>query len=654
MRFLQFLIFFLSISLCNLNGQSKDPVLFTVAKNPVTVSEFEYIYNKNNGNKADYSKASIEEYLDLYVKFKLKVQKAKELKLDTIKALKDELAGYRQQLANSYLVDKEVNQKLIDEAFERKQNDVKVAHILLSLPQNIRVTKEDEMRDKARQIKEKLDQGADFSLMAKTMSHDKTTSDNNGELGWITAMLPSGFYELENAIYNTAQGQVSDAVRTPLGFHLIKILDKRPARGEREVAHILVRDKIKGKPVKNAKAKIDSLYQLLVNNQASFDDLVSANSDDANTNKKNGYLGNFGISQFDISFEDAAFNLASNGDISAPVKTKIGWHIIKRISKKDYSDKKKLKAEISNLLKKNDRAVNARIALIENIKRSASFKEFPISLNAFALSLDQTFYSYKWNIPELTDNVIFRLANEEVTTSDFAEYCKKNTRTRLRFDKKKPIIESVKEMYKTYTDEKAIQYEEANLEARYPEFKSLMREYEEGILLFEATKLNVWDKASQDREGLNEFFKRKKDNYVWKERGVVDVYTIKSANDKLANQVASLLSSGDDDLLKQLVESKDRLVTVEQITQERGSKGLLGLKWKKGATTKPSKDLQNKTITLKKLVDILPSAQKTMDDARGYIIADYQDELELAWVKKLKKEYRVDIKKKILKSLIKK
>ena len=635
-------------------GQSSDPVLFTVAKNPVTVSEFNYIYNKNNGKNADYSKKSIEEYLDLYVKFKLKVQKAKELKLDTIKALKDELAGYRQQLANSYLVDKEVNQKLVDEAFKRKQNDVKVAHILISLSARANDGQVAAARDKSTKIKEKLDEGADFNMMAKTMSNDKNTSNNNGELGWISAVLPSGFYDLETAIYDTPVGEYSDIVRSSLGFHIVKVLETRPARGEREVAHLLVRDKLKGKAVTNAKAKIDSLHQLITSGSAKFEDLVAVNSDDANTKKKAGYLGNFGISQFEIAFEDAAFSLQKDGDISMPVKSSIGWHIIKRISKKDYSDESKMKSEIQNLLKKNDRAENARLALIDNIKRSASFKEYPIALNAFALSLDESFYSYKWVIPEINANTIFSLGDQNITTKDFAEYCKRNTRTRLRFDKKKPILTSIKEMYNSYTDEKAIQYEEANLEARYPEFKSLMREYEEGILLFEATKINVWDKASQDKVGLNAFYDRKKENYTWKPRGILDVYTLKSTDDKLINQVTKLLESKDAKLLQQLINTKEKILLVDQVTQEVGAKEFLGLDWKVGATSKPVKDTRNNITTIKKIIDILPAAQKTMDDARGYIIADYQDELELAWIKDLKKQYKVDIKKKVLKSLIKK
>lgn len=654
MRFYISSILFIALSLCRVDGQKSDAVLFTVDKNPVTVSEFNYIYNKNNGKNADYSKESIEEYLDLYVKFKLKVQKAKELKLDTIKALQDELAGYRQQLAKSYLVDKEVNQKLIDEAFQRKQKDIKVAHILISLSQRTNDAAVGAAMEKARKIKDKLEQGADFSMMAKTMSNDKNTSDNNGELGWLTAMLPSGFYDLENAIYNTPVGKYADPIRSPLGVHLIKILDTRPARGEREVAHLLIRNKLKGKPVKNAKARIDSLHQLIMTGKAEFDDLVVNNSDDANTKKKKGYLGNFGISQFEIAFEDAAFNLENDGDISAPVESAIGWHIIKRIGKKDYADQTKMKAEIQNLLKKNDRAENARLALISNIKRSASFKEFPIALNAFAMKLDESFYSYKWTIPQMKANTIFSLGDQNFTTQDLAEYCKRNTRTRLRFDKKRPVMQAVKEMYSTYTDEKTIQYEEANLEARYPEFKSLMREYEEGILLFEATKINVWDRASQDKEGLNAFYERKKENYTWKQRGIVDIYTLKSTDDKLIDQVLKLMDSEDANLLQQLIDSKDKILMVEEVTQEMGSKEFLGLDWKVGAISKPKKDTRNKITTIKKIKKILPKAQKTMDDARGYIIADYQDELELAWIKELKKQYPIDIKKKVLKSLIKK
>jgi peptidyl-prolyl cis-trans isomerase SurA len=301
------------------NAQTNDdPILFSVANQPVHVSEFLYIYSKTNRDKADFSKKSLEEYLDLYTKFKLKVKRAKDMRLDTIPALQKELEGYRKQLADSYLLDKEVTEKLIKEAYQRSLKDLSVSHIMVSLKQNPSPQDTALAYKRIMAIKGKLDGGSDFVKAAKSLSDDKSAKTNNGNIGYFTSPFPNGFYDFESAAYNLEKGTYSAPVRTPIGYHIIKVDDIRPARGEMEAAHILIRHKSP-----NPKMTIDSIHSLLSSGQ-NFEDLAKIYSNDKSTASKGGYIGFFGISKYEKAFEDAAFALKADGDFTQPIETLAG------------------------------------------------------------------------------------------------------------------------------------------------------------------------------------------------------------------------------------------------------------------------------------------------------------------------------------------
>ena len=315
----------------SVRGQQDDRVLFTVEDTPVTVAEFDYIYSKTNGEQATYSKASLEEYLDLYIKFKLKVQKAKALQLDTIPELQRELAGYRRQLADSYLINKEVTGQLTREAYERKQQDVDISHIYFSMP--ARPTPADTLAayQKAMSVKKQLDNGVSFSTLAKSNSDDNSVRNNAGRIGYVTALFPKGYYDFETAAYTLPLNTVSNPVRTSGGYHLIKVHDRRPARGEVETAHILLRTE--GKIKADVQKEIDALYQQLENG-ANFEALAREHSEDARTAPKGGYIGFIAINRFQEVFEDAVFALSEDNTYSKPFESDLGYHIVKRISRK--------------------------------------------------------------------------------------------------------------------------------------------------------------------------------------------------------------------------------------------------------------------------------------------------------------------------------
>ena len=313
-----------------------------------------------------------------------------------------------------------------------------------------------------------------------------------------------------------------------------------------------------------------------------------------------------------------------------------------------------MKKSLENQIVKSDRFEIARKALIERIKKQSGFESFPEVLSSFTDQLDTRFYSYKWEIPALDNSVLLQFGKDHIyRISDFAAFCKQNTRKRMQYNKATPLNNAIQDFYDAFIDEKAMVYEEATLEEKYPDFKALMREYAEGILLFEATKANVWDKAPKDTMGLKRFYEKNKQNYSWSERGELMTFQIKSVDQLLLAEIRQSIgsSSAEDVLSKYNVEQE--LISYNTESYEKGSQAFIGMKWIEGYTSPAKIFPSSKNAEIKKLTSILPPRVKTLDEARGYIIADYQDELEKAWVSELKKEFDIEINEDVLNALIK-
>ncbi len=644
----QIIIAFLGICLSTaLFGQKGDPVLFSVAGKPVHASEFMYIYSKTNRDKADFSKASLEEYLDLYTKFKLKVQRARDLKLDTIPTLKQELEGYRQQLADSYLLDKAVTDKLIKEAYDRSKQDLSISHIMVGLRKN--ATSRDTLLayKKIMSAKSKLDGGADFVAVANEVSDDKTVKKNNGNIGYFTSPFPNGFYAFETAAYQLKKGDYSNPVRTPLGYHIIKLDDIRSARGEIEVAHILIR-----KDTPDAEKVINDIHKEL-SEGGNFEDIAISKSQDTKTAANKGYVGFFGISTYEKVFEDAAFSIAKDGDISAPFLSQAGWHIIKRISKKPVPEYEKAKPRLKTKIQKDSRFEIAKKEIVEQIKEENNFVENIEPVKKFAGTLGKDFNTFSWRAPaDKSSEKIFTLGNTSYTLGDFTDYLGTASRQRMKYASTLPS-EVAKKLYETFVMETCLKYEERNLEKKYPDFKALMREYREGILLFEITKQEVWDKASQDTTGLANFYNKNKNKYKWKERAMITQYSVKDYVN--AGKIQKALQKNTSQEVLQKFNKEKNMVSVKELTLERGrDEKLDAMEWKAGNVSKVALDKATKSATFFKIEKILPAGDKKLEDARGYVVADYQDFLEKQWIEELKDAYDVKINKKTFKNLIKK
>lgn len=640
------------------NSRDNDPVLFSVDGAPVHVSEFKYIYAKTNANKADFSKASLEEYLDLYTKFKLKVRRAKEMRLDTVPTLRDELAGYRRQLSDSYLIDREVTDKLIAEAYERTKKDVDISHILVACLPTALPADSLKAYQKCIEAREKIMNGSDFASVAREYSDDPSKDRNGGHIGFITALFPNGLYTVETAAYSQIPGSISMPVRSTMGYHLVRVEAVRDARGEIEAAHILLR-KSKEDPSKNkmVKQKIDSLYQV-IKAGGNFALHASKYSEDHMSAPQGGNIGVFGINKYELAFENVAFSLANDGDLSEPVETSVGWHIIQRISRRGIEPFNIAKQGLQSKVKNDGRFELARRAMIRRIQRENNFTEYPQTLHAFITTLDSNFLTFKWKPNEITDDQsLFTLGKDtKVTVDMFEEFLARSSRQRIRLFGNSDNESAVRSLYATFVDEETLRHEERHLEAKYPDFKALMREYEEGILLFEAMRLEVWDKASQDTSGLKEFFKTIPGKYQWKQRAVVSVYTIKDELKDKANEVRAFVTGNSSErALATFNENGRTLLSVQERTFEEGKNEVLDhMDWVIGKLSANEINQRDNSLNFMKIEKILPAGEKTLEEARGYVVADYQDFLEKKWLEDLKNKYKVVIDQKVLDSLVKK
>ncbi len=655
MKYISLLIFFLSISIC-LQAQDDD-VLFTVAGEPVELQEFKYIYEKTNQNNADYSAVSVDEYLKLYKKFKLKVKRARDMKLDTIVALQKELEGYRTQLANSYLIDKEVTEKLQQELYKRQKQDINISHILVKCAKDASPADSLAAYTKIKNIYNALLSGADFEKMAMMKSEDKTAKDNKGKIGFLTAMLPNGFYALESAAYNQVVNQIGAPVRTNLGYHIVKVNEVRKSRRQMEVAHILIRYPEKGdKSI--AKTKIDSISTAL-DRGGDFDQIAVVLSEDKVTAPVKGYLGFFGINRYEKNFEDAAFALEIDGQVSRPFETSAGWHIVKRISKKEEKVYGLMKGELQRAIKKDQRYELAQDAMLNRIKKEANYKVNDKNLDQYLASLDEQFLSYKWKPSKAPNSTqLFSIGGKEVSVFDFEKFLGNSSRKRQRLGRSGDAVQTGKTLFNDFVKQECLAYEEGQLEKKYPEFKYLMREYEEGILLFEATKMEVWDKATQDSVGLSSYFDKLKGRgkYMWKDRAEVSFYTVKNEDVVHFDKVLKMAETkSTEEVLAKINKPDHTIVKVRTETFEKGKNKVLdAMTWKVGEISAPEKSKRDNSQNFMKIEKVMAPMEKTMAEARGYIVADYQDYLEKEWIQVLQRTYDIEVNDKVLKKIVKK
>jgi len=626
-------------------AQNADPNIMTIDGKPVSKSEFETIYKKNNKDPK-VTKEALDEYIELFVKFKLKVAEAERLGLDTTEAFKNELEGYRKQLAKPYLTDNILTEDLIKEAYERMQWEVKASHILFKIGGLNTPADTLAAYKKAMDIKRRIETGSDFGILAQSLSDDPSAKQNNGDLGYFTGLMM--VYPFETAAFNTPVGKISDPVRSSFGYHLIKVIDRRPARGEVKVAHILI-PAASADPVekqKAAKEKIDEIYKLAKGGN-DFAELAKKYSEDKTTAQAGGVLPLFGTGKMVESFENAAFSLKNTGDISEPVQTSYGWHLIKLIEKKPVGKLDELRPVLVKRISRDDRSKMTKNSFLKKIKTEYKFVEFKDNVKAIAKMIDSTYYKGTWTPPaanKLTKPVM-QFAGLKYTQKDLVDYLDSWKGKTGNMDN--GVL--INNFYDRFVDLKLTDYEESRLAEKYPEFKALYKEYRDGILLFDLTNQMVWNKAVDDTTGLHAFYMDHQQDYMWKKRADAVIY--KAKDKKVAEAAMKMVKKkkSKDDILKTLNSDSQLNLAADAMVAEMGTNPIIdAFIWKTGLSEIKTINGQEVFIQFN---NILEPQTKKLDETRGAVTAAYQNYLEENWIKELKNRYKVQVNNDVLYSV---
>lgn len=629
---------------------AQQDIVMTLEDEKVTLADFEAIFMKNNRDSV-ITREDLDEYVELFINFKLKVAEARALGMDTAPAFVSELEGYRKQLTRPYLTDGELLDELVNQAYERKQQEVKASHILIACDVNAAPADTAKAWSKIMKLRNRIMSGEDFESVARGVggSDDPSVTTNGGSLGYFSVFQM--VYPFEEAAYTTEVGKLSMPVRTRYGYHLLKVVDKRPARGELRAAHIMVRaNPDNADEVKKAKAKIDNVKQML-DGGAPFEELALKFSEDASTARKGGELPWFGTGKMIESFEDVAFGLQQDGDISEPVLTSIGFHIIKRLEHRAPPGFDEVEKEIRNRVRRDTRSDITRSSFVQKLKKEYAYSvDKKVLKKGINKSLDTTLFAGRMKITneKCANKTLISFNDQAVSANEFLGYLNLQGMKTSETDEERVLEQALK----TYEEETLLAYEDSQLEAKHNEFRLLMNEYRDGILLFELTDEKVWSKAVKDTTGLESFHATNQDRFMWKERAEAGLYGCVSQ--ELAGQVRSLLEKGTppNEIVVALNEEGPLNVRYEQDKYERGSKSVLDqIDWNTGISNVVEADGKFWVVDFKQ---VLAPEPKQLDEARGMITAEYQNHLEQSWIQELRGKYKYSVNRDVLYTLISK
>ena len=637
----------LGIIFCFATLSGQNNTILKIDNQTVNKAEFEQIYWKNKKEKIA-TKEDLDEYIQLFVNFKLKVIAAEELGLDTTKKFINELSGYRVQLEKPYLIDTSINEDLINEAYYRTINEVNASHIMTKLRPN--PSPEDTLKayNKILDIRNKIISGnIGFEEAAEELSEDPYAKSSKGNLGYFNAFKM--LYSFECAAYETPVGKVSEIVRTKYGYHIVKPNSIRKAKGRVKTSHIMITTSSKKENILSEE-KINSIYKELVEKTKTFEELAIQYSEDRKSAKNGGEIGwiNSG-GNFYPEFEEAVFSLKTDGEYSKPFKTPNGWHIVKRLSYEPIGDLKSLSYNLKNKIQKDARAQKTKSSFINKLKTEYQLKNM-FNIKVLVSILENKNFDFE-NIElnknlKYINNVVLTFSNVSFTNFDFIKYLGKS-----KLISKDKIEENlIKQQFVKFTNQNLIEFEKTQLETKHPDFKALMKEYRDGILLFEISDQNIWTKAIKDTAGLKEFYNSNKDTWKWPNR--INGTLFSSESKKTVNKVKTLKlkkSLSNDSIMSIL--NKDNLFNLKyenKIIDNFNKYNLTFDDLEKGFNG-PFK-FQEKWVLIY-VEDKLPQRNKELKEAEGIIVSAYQNYLESQWLSSLKEKHEISINYKTLYSI---
>jgi len=624
-------------------------ILLTVGGNQVQSGEFIRMYKKS---REPEKKLDIDSYLQQYIVFKLKVADAIKQGYDTAKAFRSELGGYRNQLAQNYLTDNQAKEKLLRKAYERSLTEINAWHILIALPPE--ASPEDTLKayQKASFIRDRIVLGEPFEQVARGTSDDQSVKVNGGNLGYFSVFQM--IMPFEEVAYSLKKGSVSMPVRTPYGYHIIKVADKRPSKGKIKVAHIMkvAPPGTDESEVKKAEEEINNIYKMLQEG-ASFADLAKKYSDHKESAQKGGELNWFGAGEIVSDFSEAAFSITDTGKYTKPIRTIYGWHIIKLLDKKKPGSFEESRSFLESKINQSSLNSISKKSFVDKLKKEYKFTINQLAYNWFVKNTDTLIIQglKKYEKDSIPAGNLYSFANQYLTTKEFANYIEKRGSMIVTKDSSIFIDRSIE----SRVTEDITEYENTMLEKKYPEFRYLMTEFHDGILLFEISGKKVWNKVTEDSLGIHKYYNDHKNNYLSKPGIDAKIYTLKSLiEEKSFVSVFKKYSQKpdlDSRLLKYYNKKNDTLLIIHEGKWFKGDDvDIDRLQWNKREQSF-LRDSFPSIIIINKLIDPTPLK---FDEVQGEIMTGYQEDLESEWIRQLKEKYNVKVDSVVLEDVKKK
>ncbi len=621
-----------------LAASKKDPVLMTVNGEPVTLSEFEYMYHKNNQQQV--SKQPLDKYIDMFTVYKLKVADAKAAGIDTTAAFNKEFKMYRNELLQPFLLDTVAEEKLATKLYERMKENVKASHIMLPLGKTAEEGKKSEA--KLDSIRSCILAGQSFEDLAVKYSIDRSVSQNKGSMGYITlGRFPASF---EDACYNTPIGEISPVFKTDFGYHIVKVYDRRPDPGKVLVEHILKLYPQKATEEQKAevKQKMDSIYKV-VKSGADFEDVAKRESQDPGSARKGGQLPWFGRGEMVPEFEAVSYELAKDS-ISEPFATRYGVHVVKKLDSKPVGTYDEAHSQLLSIVRNGSRgnvAFDSKVAQLKT-KYNLSLNEGLIKrLKAETSSpsaLDSAFIAKYENSSE----TLFSLNGKDYPLSLLIPQIK--GKGSMKDDVAASFLDN--SINKLATDE-VVELEKQSIENSNVDFKNLLNEYRDGMMLFEISNQKVWSKGASDVDGLKAYFEANRSKYKWSEPKYKG-FLVQTNNDSIAKIVKDRVASlGTDSLMRVLRKDYGKYLKVEKVLVAKGENAMVDNCVFGGPKAEADKKYNDYFVCKGNVI----AQPEEVADVKGLVVSDYQNQLEEQWVEQLKKEYPVSIDKKTYKKI---
>lgn len=643
------LLLFLFIGYFNGNAQNKKNVLLTINSNPVYSSDFTKVFNKNLDLVVEESQKNVAGYLDLFIDYKLKITEAYAQGLDKNQQYIKEFKKYEDQLAKKYIYDKRIVSKLVEEAYDRSLEEINAEHILVL--SNLNDSPNDTLKayNKIKEAHVKALKGENFTSLVIEYSEEPGAKKSKGKLGYFTAFQM--VYPFENTAYNTNVGEISEITRTSFGYHIIKINDRRKKKPKINVSHIMIFSN-NDKKAEDPEERINELYAMIMQGEP-FENIAKQFSEDKNTGVKGGQLKTFGPGDLKApKFENAAYSIKNEGEIIAPIQSAFGWHIIRLNEKFSIPSFEEQKDDIEKKVKGGARALIVTQAINNKIIKKYGFKEGESYISYFNNYVNDSILSRKWtysSIPLTENQILFTIGDHDVTYTDYAEYLRDNQKTIKKYANKESLLI---DMYVRFKNETLKNYFKERLEVENKEYATIINDYRNGLLVYDVMNKNIWQIAKIDSTGLKNYYEKTKNNYNWKKRLDVDIYS--SSDEITTKQVQTLLMRGEESAtIKKQINSdgKINIIAVSDVFEIDQSELPEGLIPVKGVSDIKLNDGFYVVVNIKEVIE---PTLKEFDEVRGTVISDFQTEIEKKWMQSLRDKYEVKINNKSLKKLKKK